>query len=174
VNELGTLSVFGQSWKILGGQWEPAPDGVVGSGGWLMTREEFGDTTIEIDIEHVSGMGGRTTGVGFRYQPWTVPEQASGYGVNITTGGTTYNVFKGVQGAWNPVNPAFTTFQPSPALQPRKNHFEIRSVGAAQAIKVNGQPLAEFNDSAYAKGAINLWVESTVDRVKFSNFRVTR
>lgn len=170
-----TLSAFGMSWAIaVQGNWQVVGDAVEGTGGWLMSKEDLGDATIEVDTELVSGQGGRTVGVGFRYQPMADPATSSGYGVNLTTGGSTYNVFKGTNGKWLPVNPAFTAFQPSPAVQPRKNHIVIRSSGASHTISVNGQTLSTFDDAAYPKGAINLWVESTADKVRFSNLRVIR
>jgi 3-keto-disaccharide hydrolase len=168
-----TIKAFGKTWTIVGGGWESTDDGVVGTGGWLMSQESFGDATIEVDAELVSGQGGRTVGVGFRYQPFTDTAKTSGYGVNLMTGGTVYNVFKGTDGAWVPVNPAFKTFQPSEAVQPKKNHITIRSVGKSHTVSVNGKQLSVFEDAAYPQGSVQFWVESTVDKVKFTNFKVT-
>lgn len=170
----GVKEAFGLHWTTIGGMWEVSPDALVGSGGWLMTTEQFGDATIELDAELLGGVGGRTLGVGFRYQPVTDITKASGYGVNLTTGASTYNVFKGTSGSWMPTNPAFTSFQPSPSVQPKRNHIEIRSAGKSHTIKVNGQQIARFEDETYATGAVNLWVESSGEKVKFTNVRVTR
>jgi hypothetical protein len=72
------------------------------------------------------------------------------------------------------LNPAFTTFQASPAIDPTRNHITIRAKGASHTIEVNGKPLATFNDAALAKGRLNFWVESSANDVKFSNVRVTK
>jgi hypothetical protein len=169
-----TIDAMGTTWKVMGGTWEASGGALIGSGGNLSSTESYGDATIDMDIELLSGTGGRTIGIGFRYQPTDDPAKGSGYGVNLTTGASSYNVFKGKTGDWRPVNPAFTAFQSSPAIAPGKNHLTIRSVGKSHSIQVNGKPLATFEDDAYPKGQINFWVESTAEKVKFSGFTVTK
>ncbi len=168
------LEAFGTTWKVISGSWETSGGALIGSGGNLTSTESYGDATVDLDVELLAGAGGRTIGIGFRYQSTDDPAKGSGYGVNLTTGASTYNVFKGTPGDWRPVNPAFTAFQPSPAINPGKNHLTIRSIGKSHSIQVNGKPLATFEDDAYPRGQINFWVESTAEKVKFSGFTVTK
>lgn len=170
------LDASGQRWEVLGGSWKVVDGGaLVGSGGHVQTKEAFGDGTIELDVELMTGPAGRTLGVAWRYDAEGGDvTKGSGYAANITPGTNQYNVFRGDKGNWQPVNPAFTTFQPSPAIDPKRNHIVIRAQGASHTIEVNGTPLASFNDARLAKGRLNFWVESSANEVKFSNIRVAK
>jgi hypothetical protein len=170
------LEASGQRWEVLGGSWKVVDGGgLVGSGGHVQTQESFVDGTIELDVELMTGPPGRTMGVAWRYDAEGGDvAKGSGYAANIMPGTNQYNVFRGDKGKWYPVNPAFTTFQPSPAIDPTRNHITIRARGASHTIEVNGKPLSTFNDATLAKGRLNFYVESPANEVKFSNIRVTK
>jgi hypothetical protein len=166
-----TLAAGGLDWEVRDGSWHVEGDDLVGSAGNVMTKEAVGDGTLELDYELVKGPGGRTVGIGFRMQPGSDPGKSSGYGFNVTTGATTYNLFEGAEGNWQPVKAGQTSFVPSPALGPGKNHVVVRAQGKSFTIEANGQAVASFEDDTYATGRLNLWVESTVDSVRFSKIR---
>ncbi len=170
----GEITAFDRTWEIKGGDWHLEGSALVGRGGVIMSAEEQADMVLEVDVE-AAGMGDRAFGVGFRQQPRAPgPEgekKGAGYGFNFT-GNRTFNVFKGKDNTWSPVNPAWTTFQSSPALDPAKNHVVIKVAGRKTEIDVNGKRVASFEDDMFLKGRVSFWVESTALPVKITNVRI--
>jgi hypothetical protein len=168
------LSAFDRTWEIKSGEWHLEGAALVGRGGVIMSAEEQADMVLEVDVE-AAGMGDRTFGIGFRQQPREPgPEgekKGAGYGFNFT-GNRTFNVFKGKDNTWSPVNPAWTSFQPSPALDPVKNHVVVKVAGRRGDIDVNGKRVASFEDDLFLKGRVSFWVESTALPVKITNVRI--
>ena len=161
------LNFAGTTWQVTDGKWQVDGDTLSGSGGHLMTTEQFGDGSFDVEVE-TPAMGDRTVGIGFRV---TGSEGQNGYAFNFTAA-QTFNVFKGTANNWQPVNPAATTFQHSDVLQPNRNALHLEMAGDRYRVWVNGQQLADFQDATYTKGHYNLWVESSGWTVKFTNLRI--
>lgn len=169
-----TVTLAGHTWDVIAGIWTVDGDSVVGSGGWIFTRDEIADGTFEADVELAQGMGDRTVGLGIRSAiAGGDITKASGYGANFTTNLKAFNVFKGTLGAWKPVNPAFTTFQPSPALPGGKTHVVLHFAGKTIVVEANGKTLLTVEDADHPRGRLQFWVESSGERVKFSNVKIT-
>lgn len=168
------LRAYERAWEVKSGDWRVEDGALVGKGGVIMSATEMADLVFEVDVD-CPELGDRTVGIGFRQQPREPgPEgekKGAGYGFNFT-GTKTYNVFKGSKNTWTPVNPAFTTFQPSPVLDPGKNHIAVRLVGRKGDIDVNGKRVMTYEDSTFMKGRISFWVESTATTVRFSNIHI--
>ena len=164
-----SFELGGVDWQPIAGKWEGGRGEVRGSGGWLASKREFQDAVIELDFEVVSGPH-QTVGFGFRCQGVAGQATAGGLGVNFTA--DTFNVFEGIANAWKPIDPAWTKFQPTPLLKPGKNALRIECAGKSIAITLNGQLLFAFQSPKLTRGPVVLWVESTADVVKFSNFRI--
>jgi serine/threonine protein kinase len=156
------------TWYVQAGTWSEDGDGVLGRGGQIYSDREFGDGTLELDVELVDGPGGHSIGIGFRAKPVGGPADGSGYGVNFKSIVNTFNVFKGVSGDWEPIDPAFPSYHASPVLLPRKNHFVLRASGRSFAVDANDRPMVAFEDGVYAGGRVTLWVSSSIETVRFS------
>jgi hypothetical protein len=171
------ITAFDRTWEIKTGDWHVEGGAIVGKGGVLMSADDQADMVLEVDIDAGADLGERGIGVGFHQQPRAPgvegEKKAGGYGFNFS-GNKTYNVFRGVDNAWTPVNPAFTTYQPSPALDAAKNHVVIRVVGKKADIDVNGKRVASVDDATFPRGRIALWVESAATPVRFSGIRVSK
>lgn len=169
----GTLSAAGFEWQIVTGTWEAQGDALTGAGGNIYTTTEVGDGTLDVDVETVQKAGGpRTVGVGFRgtFDGGDVTKP-NGYGFNFT-GDRTFNVFRGAKNAWFPLDPKRPTFQPLPALVDGKNHIRVKMTGANFDVTVNDQPAATMTDATpYPRGRLFFWVESSAEKVKFTNIR---
>jgi Domain of Unknown Function (DUF1080) len=166
------LQAGGLTWTVVQGTWTRKGDALVGSAGHVLTHESFGDAMLELDVEQNVDISQRTIGIGFRYaMPDYEPTKAGGYGFNFISD-RTFNAFRGTPNNW--VSLTGGAFQPSPALQPLKNHLVIRMQGGTFTVTANGQPVTTFTDGMYPAGQIDLWVESTAQTVTFSNVKVTK
>lgn len=177
-NQLGRpeLDVGGVRWEIIDGSWKKDGDVLIGSGGHIQTKKDFGDATLELDIEEASanppGAAGDTIGIGFRYL-LTYDDLARANGYMLELLDSTFTVVRGANNYWQPVNPELRGFQRSGLFVPRKNHLAIAMTGATFRIDVNHDTLLAFEDRSYAHGHASLWVESAMHTVRFSNVRVT-
>ncbi|MFT3775039.1 MAG: hypothetical protein QM820_57560 [Minicystis sp.] len=171
------LRAFDRTWEVKSGDWHVEGNTLIGRGGVIMTADEQADAVIEMDVDTNGSIGDRTIGIGFRQQPreagFAGEKKGAGYGFNFT-GNRAFNVFRGSDNYWMPVNPAFTSFQPSPALDGIKNHVVIRTVGKRTDVNVNGVRIMRFEDDTFARGRISLWVESTASAVRFSNVKIEK
>lgn len=164
------VEAFGQSWRVLGGVWEPKDGGLVGRAGVVETTSSFRDGVIDVDVELLSGPADHDLGVAFRYAA-TGGDTAkgNGYGFNFTFT-KAFRLVRGQEGQ-------YVTLTPNPAVVPgladRVNHVRITMKGQAFEISVNNQPPARFQDPTFASGAISFWVDSQSQRIRFSGFRFT-
>lgn len=168
------LAASGLKWEVISGVWEAKDNGLIGSGGTLWSAQDLEDAIVELEVEFLHVPGDRTVGIGFHSSGTNGnPLKGNGYGFNFTAGNR-YNIFKGVNHDWRPINPAFKEFQPLPALTKKKNQIRIEMKGNRYSISVNGQLVANFEDSTHPKGRLSFWVESTMWEVKFSNIKITK
>jgi hypothetical protein len=166
------LEVGGVTWRILTGTWKKDGDSLVGKGGHIQSAVELIDGTIEMDIEE-EGAVGHTIGVGFRYTLYEDdPARASGYTLNLSP--QAFNVFRGANDYWLPVNPDTKRLVTSSIIDARKNHILIRLKGNYFDIDANGAALVNFTDASHTHGHVNLWVETGEQSVRFSNIHVTK
>jgi hypothetical protein len=49
----------------------------------------------------------------------------------------------------------------------------VRFAGKAVEVEANGRPLSKFEDADHPRGRLQFWVESSGERVKFSNVKIT-
>lgn len=166
------LRAGGLMWHPQNGAWREDEGALTGSGGQVYSDWVMDDGEIALDIEVISDSGGaHAVGVGFRAKPAIDPSDGSGYGANIRIAKGTFNVFKGTDGDWQPVDPAHPTYHPSPAITPGKVSVVVRAKGALMEIEVNGMVIASFHDETYKRGRVTLWVESLSQTVRFSKIR---
>ncbi len=166
-----TLDVGGVTWRILSGRWTKDGDVLLGSGGHIQSVADLTDGTIELDVDEQGALG-RKIGIGFRYMLVDDdPARSSGYTLNLSA--HAFNVFRGANNYWLPLNPDTKGLIPSSIVDPKKNHVTIRMKGSSFEIEVNGSVLVSVSDEAYAHGHVNLWVESSDQSVVFSNIHVT-
>lgn len=165
------LQVGGMSWRIVSGNWKKEGDTLVGSGGHIQSVTDLSDGTLEMDVEERGASSYYTVGLGFRYTLFDDQQsRASGYTLNLQGHG--FNVFRGANDYWLPVNPDTKGFIKSSIIDPKKNHVIIRMKGSSFEFEVNGAPLINLSDDAYAHGHVNLWVETAEQTVVFSNIQV--
>jgi hypothetical protein len=166
------LEVGGVTWRILNGTWKKDGDSLVGKGGHIQSAVDLTDGTIEMDVEE-EGAVGHTIGVGFRYTLYEDdPSRASGYTLNLSP--QAFNVFRGANDYWLPVNPDTKKLVVSSIIDARKNHILIRMKGGYFEIDANGAALVNFTDASYPHGHVNLWVETADQSARFSNIHVTK
>jgi hypothetical protein len=164
-----TLTSSGIAWEVIDGAWETDGDVLVGRGGQIQTTGEYGDATIELDVEQSPDSRERTVGVGLRCSLAYDPAKTNGYEVDWTSRKrinefvTTANVSKSLHRVW----------LSSAALQPLKNHVVVRARGPTFIVEMNGMAVDSFNDDAYPRGHIRLWVETTAQTVRFAQVRIT-
>jgi hypothetical protein len=173
------LSAGGVTWRVLSGSWRTEGDALVGSGGRIQSVTDLTDGTLEMDIEE-RGATGHTVGVGFRYLLVDDdPLRSSGYTLNL--GDHAFNVFRGANNYWVPVNPDLaggpltagtTKLATSSLIDPKKDHVVLRMKGQDFEIDVNGAALMSFTDAACSHGHVHLWVEAADQVVVFSNLHV--
>jgi hypothetical protein len=166
----GTLTSGGLTWEIIDGAWAADHDTLLGSGGHLETAMEYGDATIELDVEQYADSRNRNVGICFRCAVTDYdPRKTNGYEVDWTS---TRRLNEFVSAA-NVSKPVHRTWLQSQALQPLKNHVIVRARGTTFVVEVNGVAVDSFSDDSYARGHVRLWVESTAQAVRFTNVRIT-
>ena len=166
------LPLGGLTWVVDDGKWRREGDALIGTAGNVWTREEVGDAVVEMDVEQNADNRPRVIGVGLRInRPEKEPAKASGYALNFMSD-RTFVFMRGLEGQWTWLSG--NGFQVAPALQPFKNHLVLRMQGAALTVTANGLPVFSGTDPTYPRGKITLWVESTLQTVRFSNIKVTK
>jgi hypothetical protein len=143
---------------------------LVGRGGQIQTTGEYGDATIELDVEQFTDSRERTVGVGIRCS-FTAYDAAktNGYEVDWTSR-KRMNEFVSVASVSKPFHRVWLS---SGALQPVKNHLVVRARGRTFLVEVNGVVVDSFSDDAYPRGHVRLWVETTAQTVRFERVRIT-
>jgi hypothetical protein len=165
------LQAGGVTWQVLGGTWAKDGDALVGTGGHIQTVADFTDGTVEISVEETEPSD-QTIGIGFRYSfANNDPTHSTGYGLHFSKRG--FNVFRGANNYWQPVNPELRGFVPSSSINPTRNRFVLRMSGTSFQIDANGDSLFIFTDTTHPHGHVDLWVESQTQKVRFSNIRMT-
>jgi hypothetical protein len=165
-----TLTSSGIAWEVIDGAWETDGDVLVGRGGEIQTTEEYGDATIELDVEQSPDPRERTVGVGLRCSFTAYdPAKTNGYEVDWTSR-KRMNEF--VSGA-SVSKPFHRVWLSSGALQPLKNHVVVRARGPTVIVEVNGTAVDSFTDDTYPRGHVRLWVETTAQTVRFARVRIT-
>lgn len=166
------LQLGGLTWVVADGTWRREGDALIGTAGNVLTREEMGDALVEMDVEQNIDNRPRIIGIGLHInRPEKEPAKASGYAFHIMSD-RTFIFMRGLEGQWTSLSGS--GFQVAPALQPFKNHLAMRMQGGAITITANGLPVYSGTDPTYPKGKLNLWVESTLQSVRFSNLKVTK
>jgi hypothetical protein len=131
---------------------------------------EYGDATIELDVEQYADSRDRDVGIGVRCEVTDYdPGKTNGYEVDWTS---TRRLNAFVSSA-NVSKPVHRTWLQSPVLQPLKNHVVLRAQGSTFVVEVNGMAVDSFSDDSYPRGHVRLWVESTAQAVRFSHVRIT-
>lgn len=172
VTHSSVLRAGGLMWHPQNGAWREDEGALTGSGGQVYSDWVMEDGEIALDIEVISDNAkAHSVGVGFRAKPAIDPSDGSGYGANLRISKGTFNVFKGTDGEWRPIDPAYPSYHPSPAITPRKVSVVIRAKGAWMEVEVNGTVIASFHDETYKRGRVTLWVESMAQTVRFSKIR---
>jgi hypothetical protein len=165
------LQAGGVAWQILGGTWTKDGDALVGTGGHIQTVADFTDGTAELTVEQTEPSE-QTIGIGFRYSfANNDPTHSTGYALHFSKRG--FNVFRGANNYWQPVNPELRGFVPSSTIEPTRNRFVLRLSGGTFQIDANGASLFMFTDTTHPHGHIDLWVESPTQKVRFSNIRLS-
>jgi hypothetical protein len=165
-----TLEASGVTWRVMGGSWKKEGDALVGSAGHLQSSAPLSDGTIELDVEEL-GATGHVVGIGFRYGSLgDDPARSTGYRLSLSD--HAFGVLRGANDYWVPINPDSRGLVKSSIVDAKKNHVVIRMKGEDVEIDVNGAALTNFHDAAYAKGHVDLWVETAEQKVAFSNVHV--
>src|SRR5271169_3683190 len=113
------LEAGGVTWRVLSGNWKKEGDALVGSGGHIQSVTDMTDGSIEMDIEEKAAAG-HTVGLGFRYLLVDdQPSRASGYRLNLSS--HAFNVFRGANDYWLPLNPDTKGLIQSSMIDPKKN-----------------------------------------------------
>jgi hypothetical protein len=165
-----TLTSSEIAWEVIDGAWETDGDVLVGRGGLIQTTGEYGDATVELDVEQLPDRRERAVGVGLRcsFADYD-PRKTNGYEVNWTSR-KRMNEFVTAASVSKPFHRDWLS---SGALQPLKNHVVVRARGRTFIVEVNGVAVDSFSDDAYPRGHVRLWVETTAQTVRFMRVRIT-
>jgi hypothetical protein len=164
------LTSGGIEWEVLDGAWGANGDVLVGSGGHIESSAEYGDATIELDVEQLTNSGERNVGIAVRSAFTDCdPRKTNGYEVDWTST-RRMNEFVSNASVAKPLHRAWLS---SPALMPLKNHVVVRARGSTFIVEVNGVAVDSFSDDSFTHGHVRLWVESSAQAARFSNVRIT-